>query len=240
MQKLYFLLWLIICLISNSCYFDKELDNFVEVDPNPSLGSIPELSYSYDSRSYYPIRDTIWLMNSDRYFVRIESQKVYGHEVKVDGDSIGTEIRSGSSTSQIFVMDATSLKEGHHSIEITGIVKSGTGSLADVVEVEAAGYSYSFHLMVSNQQYIPEISSIDLTRDGLKIRWNEYPRSDFASYIIKKSEDFHFYHGDVFTEKVFSKASTSLIDPTFLGKRTYYQIIVDRGGSTFLIYYISI
>jgi hypothetical protein len=223
-------LFLVLQFFSFSCVITNEDENFVNVPKVADPRFIAKLTYSLNGISFYPLtKDTLWLDPNEHIQFRFSNGHVYGSDVKIDGNTTLEK----EDDSDIYI-NGKDLTAGRHELQITQFVKSGTGSLADKLGAEYAGFSSQFILMLEPVNFTPRILDIAVQDGTLKIKWNAYNRSDFQSYEIRKYESYSGAY-DRYRELVITdQTQTSMNDTTYVGGRVIYVITVNRGGDYLL------
>lgn len=209
---------------------DDEM-NFVNVEELADPAHIKNLTFSYASGPFYPVKDTFWLAANENLRFHL-SGGVFRVTAEVDGTSIHDENHNAT----IWV-DSDGLVPGPHELKITQFVKSGTGSLADKLNVEMASYTATFILMIGDYKFTPIIQNIEVVDAGVHIQWNSYERGDFQAYEIRRYrgwdsqiESYEPHRKYIITDP----AQTSFTDTTYVGGIVNYIVTVDKGGQHFI------
>lgn len=214
--------FLIACSLLTSCILGAEEEQFVEVLSIPDTVYKAELHFSYNERTFYPVKDTVFLDGT--VSLRFANGEVYGYEVLIDGQSI----LSGNSNSD-FKLKQGEREPGNYQLTLIHHAKAGTGSLADKVGAEYATYKNEYILHVGPKTFQPEITSISVQDGTVQIQWKPYGRGDFQSYSIHKYDNF-YSGGAPYRELVVKEQEqTSLVDSTYVGEWVDYTLTVNNG-----------
>ena len=214
--------FLITCSLLTSCILGVEEEQFVEVQNIPDTAHRAELHYSYNERTFYPVKDTVFLDGA--VFLRFADGEVYGYEVLIDGQSI----LSDNSNSD-FKLKQGERELGNYRLTLIHYAKAGTGSLADKVGAEYATYKNEYVLHIGPKTFQPEITSITVHDGRVQIDWKPYGRGDFQSYSIHKYDNF-YSGGAPYRELVVKEQEqTTVVDSTYVGGWVDYTLTVNNG-----------
>lgn len=139
MNKLNFTLLLAAIFLFASCEYDPTGKNFVELTPPED--NIPiEISLNEVKPS-----DTIYVYQNTSFSIRIKSSKdLLKAEVLMDGQVYTTMLNNTLS----FSVNPDQLTEGVHKLTVNAAFSSGTGSLADLMEMEGYSGNLSWNIRV--------------------------------------------------------------------------------------------
>jgi hypothetical protein len=218
-------LFVLLSVSMGSCVLEKEDDNFLDVPKVSDPQYVSNWVYSYDSRQFYPISDTLWLTGYESLYMKPSGGEVYGYEIRMDGQLI-----SSAQSATMYALTAQNLQEGYHRVVVTKFVKTGTGSLADNLKAEYVSYTDEFILAIGTIDFVPEIESFTQEDGTLRLKWKRYPYADFQGYEIRK------YDPSSFTSRVYriltvtGRDEVTFNDSTYVGGNVAYILAVNRGG----------
>lgn len=211
-------------MMLTSCILVQEEDNFVKIDDQANPNNVAPLSYSYDNKGYFPIKDSLWA--SSQIYIRYQGGFVYDWEVLINNEiylPYGNDVNIVSISKSI-------LPNTNNIITIRERVKSGTGSLADKALAEFAEFEFQFVLIRDESVFTPQISSVAFQDGSVKVQWNKFPRSDFQYYklvkLIRQNNGLKEYRTFQFSDS----KQTSFMDSTYVGGYITYQLVLNNGG----------
>lgn len=130
------------------------------------------------------------------------------------------------------VMFETGLRQdGYYRLRLEFFVKSGTGSLADKVDMEFFVYEFRWVLKIDNRplsDYPIHQFSVTEEEGRIKLTWPEYDLPGFTSYVIYRKENWGHE-----TQKVIyvpDRKETTLYDDAYVGGFVTYTLQVNKQG----------
>jgi hypothetical protein len=205
-------------LFSVSCDYEPMGEHFV-VRPQPdATGMSVTLTETSDTVKAYG--------NAEIFYESIiQNKEVRYFQAYLNGESVLTQVLGTGS----FFLYTSSMADGCYTLRIEINTSSGTGSLADVRQLEDLRVSRTYVLCVDNSKPKPvAITSIARVDGTLELQWEKYTRSNFQRYILIKycyNQGFNYYEPH-WTKEITSNEITSLRDSTFIGGKVKYFISV--------------
>lgn len=206
-------------LLLTGCLIEPVEDNFTKVNPEPDKALKSDVYYTYDTE-FFPLVDTLWMYNNAWLYVTDGS--AYRYEVSIDDEIV----RPYNSPETIF--DIPDLAPGSYSLRVKQLARSGTGSLADHSGAEYVEYTNTYVLMVSDDLYVPVITSIENVDGTVKLSWPKINTGLFSQlrllkYVGTETIPYRFF---TFTDR----SVTGLVDTTYVGQQIRYRLEVTQGG----------
>ncbi|MDD4777993.1 MAG: hypothetical protein PHV53_06855 [Fermentimonas sp.] len=194
-----------------SCEFNSDKEFFREIE-KPG-----EIMVGLDLAGINP-GDPIYIYDDTKVFFTLNSagKKVLSQEISVNGEIL---YLTGGSYLTIFKDNLA--RNGENSLKLTFRLKTGSGSLADIMDAEYYEGEFVFRL-------IPVDNALDLsirqgiTNDGhFMLEWNKpsFEQLDIANYVIK----FKDFRG-VDQEELLDGSATSFVDKDYVGGYRSYSI----------------
>ncbi|MDA3843874.1 MAG: hypothetical protein PF588_05845, partial [Candidatus Kapabacteria bacterium] len=214
-----------------ACEYEPTGNHFVEVDPNtPPLIYDVELNWDKDT-IWQPANQSIYL----RYNFTNSNKKFLQAYVVVD-DSLHKTSDTRSNNFGLFpVLKQTALDT--HRVVFEAHFASGTGSLADLAELERFVVKKEWVIIYYDIQRfdLPKITVKKI--DGkLEISWKKPPIDSIISYRLTKFVLDGYNCPEILT--VYSSIdSCSFVDPHYVGESANYQLILKAAGSNKAYYY---
>ncbi len=214
------LVGVVVFLVLQGCQYSPDEDNFQEKSiPDPSA---IDLSQIFNE-------DTLFIPVTSLFSISVlnyENREIYESYAFVDGEHLA---QSNGSPKLEFRIDPQSYLTGVHTLEIVFALSSGSGSLADMLEVEKLGVSKKWKFEVDNATPTKvEILDVSYNDGAVKVEWSKYNRKNFSHYEIG--------HGSFYRQDIKDINTTSFIDTTYVGgERIYYLQVYnqqDRSSSS--------
>jgi hypothetical protein len=215
---------IVIPVLLYSCILTPEEENFTKIDVKADPSKVALLTYGYDKRNYFPVKDTLWI--GSQIHIKLQDGFVYDLEVLINNVVF---IRFGNPMGVVSI-SKDKLPSRHNIITVRQRVKSGTGSLADKVGGEYAEFQSQFVLVHDDNTFVPQITGIAFEDGTVRVQWNEFTRSDFQYYrIVKLVETVNGYQE--FRSFTFNdQLQNSFIDTTYVGGTINYKLAVSNGA----------
>ncbi len=169
-------------------------------------------------------KDSIYLTENKtvRFNFTSNNQDILGVEFLLD---LGTKsVIEGSNGT--YTINTAGLFKGHHTLTMNLYTKSGTGSIADMRNIEAFKFTKVWDVFY----YTNESHQIDTNfHDGyLRLSWESF-KNDFKNYTIKRNINGTLY-------KIGESKTNYFIDSTYFGEEAAYQICIGFEGNTEIEY----
>jgi hypothetical protein len=211
---------LFVCALGvfTSCVFSPDDEtNFVEINQDVDL---PPLYIDLDSNI-----DTIYVYNPVVFKYKIsgyQQNRDYFIQFTVDNSSTQLDAFQGN-----FTFNPPFQKEGYFIAKLQVFTKSGTGSLADKLDMKRALFERQWVMYVDSKP--PEalsVTSIKEERGTLRIEWDPYVRKNYKTYKLFKNRT-GFPYGTYTSSKIISDPDSSFyLDTSFVGGEATYWIEV--------------
>ncbi len=122
----------------------------------------------------------------------------------------------------------TANEKEEHNLKMLILNTSGTGSLADIMQLEGSYIEKNWPLIVANPDYFTPDSLKSSVVDGvLKIEWNTYDYSNFIYYYITKVfYDKEGYRKHFTFSPIVLRDVDNFIDITYAGEKANYYLTV--------------
>jgi len=248
MNKLNFILLLAAFFLFAGCEYDPTGKNFVELTPPEN--NIPiEISLNDVNPS-----DTIYVYRNTSLSIRIKSSKdLLKAEVLMDGQIYTNMLNNTLS----FSVNPDQLTEGVHKLTVNAAFSSGTGSLADLMEMEGYKGNLSWNIrVVPNPEKYFKLGYRINDEGFLEVFWNNIlPESLIEKYTVhsgstqntdvtisdpkqKSFVDYEYVCGYVYYEvTTYLKGGYSLRQQLSLDKPTPGVYFENLGLNNFRIYW---
>lgn len=216
--------WKLILLASviGSCVFDRDKENFVEVDPTPDTKFNSELTYNFDGQSNYPMLDTILMLKESNIQFLFRFGTIYGYEIYANQNLVS------SGQDYWFTLSGTDFEDGLQEVVIVQYAKSGTNSLSDQLNLEQVAYADTFKLKVlSTPPELPLINSVVFEDGNLVMKWDPYNDVGFQGYQISRR---YSNSSKLYESKISEIGVAEWHDPLYIGVDPTYTLKVDIGG----------
>ncbi len=230
MKKMLFVLFSILTLLIVSCEYQPTGTNFVNVDSNFTPANI---------QIVLPANvDTIFL---DSYYVPQISYNLAGELSRfakviffIDTTQFYSSTKnSGSINPPLKYPDSTD----YYELNMIVLTKSGTGSLADLLNMEGVLYHKKYVICYYNTKAYKAKPLNFIEVDGkLKIEWEKYPYSNFSRYVIKKSIQ-NIHPMDITVGYVYNQEQNFIIDDAYIGEAANYLVAVEFTHTSNNFYY---
>ena len=211
-------LFIFLALFFISCEYEPERENFQEVDPQ----GIEAIEITLDQ-----IKDTLIVGTWTHVGFDIAFPKPVTFTMKV---KLGTTtIYSAASEKGVFVISPFEFANGFYPLIFEIVSSSGTLSLADRLEVEKVLFEFQGKIVQveTSPAQKTNIISIVPEADGLHITWPQYPKANFAQYILHKSVAPSERGYSEFNQYVITDIrQTSFVDSDFMGGNAEYRLQV--------------
>lgn len=210
--------------VLTSCIFGGEEDNFVHVEQTANPAYKNNILYSFNSSSFSPLVDTLWLYSSA--YLRLYGPGLYDFEISIDNQVVRNF--GSADVNSDFYLQRGNRPAGKYSLKIVQRSKSGTGSLADNAGLEFAEHSSSYVLIIDDNTFEPQITSMDFKDGTVEIKWKKYLLGDFQEYILSVYSSWTEYVP--YKKFVFTKKETTVFLDTTYARSVQYTISVKRGN----------
>lgn len=211
-------IWIFLTIGLSGCLLQEGDIKAIVVEEvfDPSLTEEIQATYG---REIFSLRsDTIWLGSNERITLRLSGPFVRSFEMYLDG------IAQSPHDDFEFLLEGDAFESGFYELRFIQVVKSGTGTLADVVGSEFATYEFSAKLAVGEDAVAtPQIDQVVFEDGRAKVEWDRYHRGDFQYYQLGSSITS-------FIDSVQNPNENFLFDPTYIGKPVVYQLITSNGN----------
>lgn len=200
------LLFLSLALVSGSCQY--QLDD-IPVNPIELPDDIaPEVSIlELEASPFYLTTTTRFVPD-----IRFESGTEFrGMEVSVDGTLI-----QEMSNQMVFELKPSNYDEGSHTIELVILNTTNSGSLASRLDAEVISSTYTWEFIIDKVAPAAVNVTARVLDGQLLLEWELPEKLNFTHYAIYRSGDLKV--------KVSDQSQTSIIDDSFIGGGTSYQI----------------
>lgn len=203
-----------ICLLSSflSCEFEPYGDYYKEVDPNTE---VPNLNVELNIEN-----DTIVIDQPEKitFFFKSNNKQIQWVRVLINGNECGIfEQNYGEFwiNSHCF-----NYSPGIYSLTLEAFTNSGTGSIADHLQVEGFLFSKTWKLIIKDDlNYSMNVNSIVNENNSVWISWDKYYGLNFKNYVVFKSSD---------TVAVINEQEQNFVfDSAYVGEEVYYHVKVN-------------
>ncbi|WP_420400116.1 hypothetical protein [Flagellimonas sp.] len=173
-SKINLLLLSLFLLFFSSCSFQFSEDFFADLEDQGSNALITVEPFENGISLSAP-RTVSYSFNSD------PRHRLYSINVDIDGQGIlGTQDRTGS-----FVVNTDALSEGEHTLRVRYQYSSGTGSLADLNDLERLEGSISYTFTVDKSSPDPvTLTNVDVSDGTIWIRWEDIGQQNFDEAVL--------------------------------------------------------
>lgn len=163
-----------------ACVFNSDEEYFVELK-KPDPASVGGSLRSINLEDYKP-GDTIDIFGRTNFFLSVSGDhgQIESGTVYLDGVTVAD--LNGTS----FSLGLFGLESGISTMKLDVIMRSGSGSLADVVGSEKIAASFKWTLRIDVSPPPPPEPTIDVVDGFLTIHWAAYSRPNFNNYVIKR------------------------------------------------------
>jgi hypothetical protein len=190
---------------------DQVYENPVITNPTP-----PNIIDLYNNLNI----DTIWVYGD--YDIKYhfqssnETQRILGLRVIIDDNESTTQ----SSSNGKFSFKQAALAEGVHQLAVEVFTKSGTGSIADKVQMEGFQFRREWIVVADYSS-----KSVEYTIDNgyLKLSWEPYKNNDLKTYRIQNTYSVNYW-----IQNTLSANNPSFIDSLYAGMADRYTISVEK------------
>lgn len=173
-SKIHLLPFALLILFFSSCSFQFSEDFFTDLEDQGSNVLITIEPFE-EGISLNAPRTVSYSFSSD------PRHRLYSINVDIDGQGIlGTQDRAGS-----FVVNTDALSEGEHTLRVRYQFSSGTGSLADLNDLERMEGSISYTFTVDKSSPDPvTLTDVDVSNGTIWIRWEDVVQQNFDEAVL--------------------------------------------------------
>lgn len=211
LQLIYIFPFIISCEFEPGEIPDSNIEKPSQIPPQITLDITPET-------------DTLWLNESVviRYHATVMPRKLLQVECMVDGTHVYERTWDLQGTVEM-TLDISPYTDGMHTLTMTFITNSNSGSIADKTGNEGYQYKLEWPLLIDRNRGHALTLQILPVDKGVRLEWEEFNHPAFRNYTITKYSDSYF---QTKTLAVFTNPfTTDFIDTTYLeGEKAHYTI----------------
>ena len=183
MLKKTFLRALFFIIVLSSCTFDFSEDYYKEIEITQPTASLTLSSFENNMTLTQPV-------NVNYLYNGANKHRLYEIDISIDNKLI----LSDSYENGTFYIDVNNLEETTHKLKVEYYFSSGTGSLADVANLEAYVVTQEYTFLVDKSIGVaPNMLDVEILNGTLFISWDILKHSDFneAYLIIENGNNQH-------------------------------------------------
>lgn len=192
--------------ITFSCEYQLDEKNFVEI--NKALDNhVFELNFNSN-------QDTIEVFDDIEFIYALNT---FGLDIFNGEFTLGTSSWKVDSKDGSFSVSPYDFEPGYHTLKLSLIANSGTGSIADLYGYEEQLYQKEWTLIIDSRD-APSLNIYNtITPEGyLKLYWDTCNQYNFECY--------KFFIGNDLQKVIYDKDSTFFIDSMCIGMSTSYEV----------------
>lgn len=205
----------LLILLSSGCY-DPQGENFIRVIPPVADGQAINLAgYS----------DSLYIFHDTTLTYQVEDGNL--QLIRIEGFLNGESLFNNDRPTEIR-LDPARFSNGSHKLKVEATFRSGSGSLADILNQETVKIEEDFDVIID---LIPPqeitIARLDTREGSLLIDWSEPDKKNFLRYEVKrlkKNGQNEWYNTLMDTPLYLGPDVTSFKDSTYVGGEIAYQI----------------
>ncbi len=198
--------FLLFLFVIYSCEYQLNEKNFAEIDNTPD-DHVFELNFSSN-------QDTIEVFDNIEFTYDLNTYGLYIYNGEFTIDTTNWKIDSEEGS---FIVSPYDFEPGYHTLKLSLITNSGTGSVADLSGYEEYLYEKEWTLLIDSRD-APSLNIYKtITPEGyLKLYWDTCNQFNFDYY--------EFYKGYNLQKTIFDKDSTFFIDSTYIGMSSSFRV----------------
>ncbi len=188
---------------------------------------------SFNNGSSAP--SSYFMLGGANFFYKLQGphQKIKNYLVTLDGNGYSSGQSLGDGTMNLFI-DPRTLSSGTHTVVITIITDTNTGSLADLLGGENYTITKSFNIIIDKvpPDAIPN-PTLTIENGYLTMKWSAFNKSNFYLHVIRS-----YWKGNttvLLPDTTLLTSSTSYVDKGYVGGKVTYSLALS--GVDFTVYY---
>ena len=184
--------------------------NHIEIDPPEPPEATISVMTSDPTETYYITEPT-----SVSFTIDVPGLSVYETRVQIHDQLLfNEEVAYGS-----FVVDPNNLPDGNHILRFESITNSGSGSLAEHLEMEGFNFHYEVPVASTGDEPLESFSFAGAGPDsgGLRVFWDRSQRINFEEYVIRSNHEIY---------RTIAIDDPSFIDNYYIGGSMEYSMRV--------------
>lgn len=212
------LLFFVGIFIFQSCEFQPNSENFIEITPPDTTRTIQITLSPLETEYIFTVPTEI------NYDLNTFDLSVYNVEFFIGDQSI----HSGSEAAGFFIFEPSPWGIGPQTLTMVVTTNTNTGSLADLMGAEGLIFQNSWTVLLDGGNPNPvEITKIFNDNGMLKIEWEEYERFNFQKYVLYKNFNNKEWEGEKhIIAEITNPKIHEFYDASYIGDTATYWIEV--------------
>ena len=202
--------------ILQSCEFQPNSENFIEITPPDTTRTIQINLSPLETQYIFTVPTLV------NYDLNTFDLSVYNVEFFIGDQSI----HSGTEAVGYFTFDPEPWGIGTQTLTMVVTTNTNTGSLADLMGAEGLLFQNSWSVLLDGGSPAPvEITDIFNDDGMLKIEWEEYERINFQKYIVYKNFSNKEWEGEKhILAEITDPETTEFYDASYIGDTATYWV----------------